>query len=167
MDSDIHRNQDVIEVRRLIDDQMKTLSEHLRQHVRECVSTVLNCAPEELLDTQSLADVWGADSLDFVDIEFRLSELFKVTVSTNALLEIAFRSVADDGTGVVSPHALSRLTILMPEADSTRLTAPLRSSDIERLFSLETFVRLVVWRLIVHEQVPAGARSSSRYASPR
>ena len=44
-------------------------------------------------------------------------------------------------------RALERMRILMPEIPASRLASGLRTHQIPELFTTETFVRLVAWRL--------------------
>jgi hypothetical protein len=49
--------------------------------------------------------------------------------------------------GVLTPAALERLKILMPEVSQARLAPGLKAHQLPNLFTVETFVRLVAWRL--------------------
>jgi hypothetical protein len=48
---------------------------------------------------------------------------------------------------VLTPAALERLKILMPEVSQARLAPGLKAHQLPNLFTVETFVRLVAWRL--------------------
>ena len=52
-----------------------------------------------------------------------------------------------DRAGVLSTQALERLRLLMPEVAPERIAPGLRTHEIPSLFTVETFVRLVAWRL--------------------
>lgn len=97
----------------------------------------------------SLIDDLGAESLDFLDLVFRLETEYRVKIPRDGILLTAREGLASgfDQSGVLSNDALERLRLLMPEVPPERLAPGLRSHQIPNLFTTETFVRLVAWRL--------------------
>ena len=97
----------------------------------------------------SLIDDLGAESLDFLDLLFRLETDYGVKIPRDGV-----RVAAQDGlsegfeqNGILTDQALDRLRVLMPEVPPARFAPGLRTHQIPNLFTAETFVRLVAWRL--------------------
>ncbi len=87
----------------------------------------------------------GAESLDFLDIVFKLEQAFKIQI-TRGEMELAAQGnmSAEEFApqGVISEAGLGRLRELMPEA-SDRISSGLRPAQIVGLFSVRTFVAIV------------------------
>ena len=88
----------------------------------------------------------GAESLDFLDIVFRLEREFGIQI-TRGEMEKASRGEmsAEEFApgGVLSEKGLARLRELMPEA-ADRIKPGLRPNMILTLFSVQTFANMVI-----------------------
>jgi acyl carrier protein len=88
----------------------------------------------------------GAESLDFLDIVFRLEREFGIQI-TRGEMEKASRGEmsAEEFApgGVISERGLARLRELMPEA-ADRIKPGLRPNMILSLFSVQTFANMVI-----------------------
>jgi acyl carrier protein len=142
-------NSQVQEVRNRVDALLAARHDELYGKVLGCIADVLAIDPGKITPAASLIDDLGAESLDFLDLVFRLETDHKIKIPRDGI-----RLVAQDGlgegfeqAGVLTPAALERLRILMPEVAQSRLAPGLRSHQIPNLFTVETFVRLVAWRL--------------------
>lgn len=97
------------------------------------------------LESVLMADL-GAESLDFLDIVFRLERDFSIEI-TRGEMERASRGdmSAEEFApgGVISEAGLARLRELMPEARE-RIKPGLRPSTILTLFSVQTFANMVI-----------------------
>ena len=97
------------------------------------------------LSSVLMADL-GAESLDFLDIVFRLEREFGIQI-TRGEMEKASRGdmSADEFApgGVISERGLERLRELMPEARE-RIRPGWRPSTILTLFSVQTFANMVI-----------------------
>jgi len=115
-------------------------------HVREVVATALGRAVDEVAVTSILMDDLGAESLDFLDIVFQLEQTFAIEITRGEMERAARGDMSDDEfapAGVISEAGLARLRELMPEA-ADRIVPGLRPRQILSLFSVQTFVNLVV-----------------------
>ena len=142
-------NSQVQEVRNRVDGLLAAKHAELYGHVLACVADVLAIDPAKVKPDASLIDDLGAESLDFLDLVFRLETDFKVKIPRDGIRLMAQDGLADgfEQAGVLTPAALERLKILMPEVAQGRLSPGLRSHQLPNLFTVETFVRLVAWRL--------------------
>ena len=142
-------NSQVQEVRERVDKVLAVRHDELYKDVLACVADVLAVDPGKINPHASLIDDLGAESLDFLDLLFRLDTNFKVKIPRDGIRQIAQDGLADgfEQAGVLTPAALERLKILMPEVEASRLAPGLRAHQLPNLFTAETFVRLVAWRL--------------------
>ena len=114
--------------------------------VRQAVAEALAIAELASVRVDSnLMDDLGADSLDFLDIVFRLEQSFGIEITRGEMERAARGSMTDEEFapgGVISEAGLARLRELMPEAKE-RIHEGLRPVEILSVFSVQTFVNLV------------------------
>lgn len=85
------------------------------QKVRECLSGALGIEPEEIQPESSLVRDLGAESIDFIDILFRLEKTFDVKIPSGELFPANLFS--EEGTvlaGRVTPQGLKVLREKLP-----------------------------------------------------
>ena len=115
--------------------------------VAETVAEAIGCEVEKVKLDSSLIDDLGAESIDFVDIIFRLQRLFKVKIPRGQIVEEARGSLSEaefEKAGVVSDAGVARLRAFLSEVPPERFMSPLSLADIPRLFTVETFCKLVI-----------------------
>jgi acyl carrier protein len=142
-------NSQVQQIRDRIDQVLVGRHEELYEKVRRCVADALAIDPVKVTPSASLIDDLGAESIDFLDLVFRLEAEYHVKIPRDGIRVVAQDGLADgfEQGGVLTPEALERLRILMPEVPAGRISQGLRPHQIAGLFTAETFVRLVAWRL--------------------
>jgi acyl carrier protein len=117
----------------------------LGQRVRVLVAESLD-KPLELVKLESsLMDELGAESLDMLDIVFRLERAFGIQITRGEMERAARGDMSDDEfapAGVVSEAGLQRLRALMPEA-TPRIRPGLRPFQILSLFTVQTLANIV------------------------
>lgn len=100
------------------------------------------------LDSNLMTDL-GADSLDFLDVVFKLEQAFDIQITRGEMERAARGDMTDDEfapNGVISEKGLARLRELLPEAGD-RIAPGLKPAKILSLFSVQTFVNLVRGKL--------------------
>ncbi len=115
--------------------------------VAETMADALGCDVEKVKLDASLIDDLGAESIDFLDIVFRLERAFKVKIPRGKILEEARGNLSEsefDKGGVVSEAGVERLKSFLSEVPAERFKSPLAVADIPRLFTTETFCKMVV-----------------------
>jgi acyl carrier protein len=113
----------------------------------ETVADAIDCEVEKVKLDASLIDDLGAESIDFVDIVFRLQRLFKVKIPRGKIVEEARGSLSEaefEKAGVVSDAGVAQLRAFLSEVPPERFKSPLNVADIPRLFTVETFCKLVI-----------------------
>lgn len=116
------------------------------QAVRELVAEALARDVGEVKLESILMEELGAESLDFLDLVFKLERAFDIQITRGEMERAARGTMSDEEfapSGVVSEAGLARLRELMPEA-SHRIQPGLRPAQILSLFSVRTFVNLVL-----------------------
>ena len=115
--------------------------------IAEIIADALPCEIERVRLEASLIDDLGAQSIDFLDIVFRLERAFKVKIPRGKILADARGDLPEsefDQRGVVSEAGLARLKTYLSEVPPDRFVSPLRVADIPRLFTTETFCKIVI-----------------------
>jgi acyl carrier protein len=111
------------------------------------IADALPCEVERVKLDASLIDDLGAQSIDFLDIVFRLERAFKVKIPRGKIVEEARGDLSQaefDEKGIVSAAGLERLKEFLSEVPPARFTTPLKVADIPRLFTTETFCKIVL-----------------------
>jgi acyl carrier protein len=88
-----------------------------------------------------------AESIDFLDLVFRLERAFGVKIPRGKIVEDARGDLPEsdfEQKGVVTEAGLARLRQFLSEVPAGRVRTPLKSADIPRLFTTETFCKVVV-----------------------
>jgi acyl carrier protein len=139
----------VLHIRKIIDEALKTRHADITKSVRACIADVLALDPAKVTADASLITDLGAESLDFLDLVFRLETEYGVKIPRDGIRLAAQDGLADgfEKAGVLTDEALERMRILMPEVPAAKLAKGLRTHQIPELFTMESFVRLVAWRL--------------------
>jgi acyl carrier protein len=115
--------------------------------VAATIADALGCDVEKVkLDASLIGDL-GAESIDFLDIVFRLERAFKVKIPRGKIVEEARGTLSEaefEQGGVVSTAGLERLQAFLDEVPPERFKSPLRVVDIPGLFTAETFCKIVI-----------------------
>ncbi len=115
--------------------------------VAETMADALGRDVAEMTLDASLIDDLGAESIDFLDIVFRLERAFKVKIPRGKLVEDARGPLTEaefEKGGVVTDAGLDRLRTFLSEVPAERFKSPLKVADIPRLFTTATFCKIVL-----------------------
>src|SRR5437899_12881902 len=115
--------------------------------VAETIADALGCDLDEVKPDASLINDVGAESIDFLDIVFRLERAFKVKIPRGKIIEEARGELSEaefEKGGIVSDAGLARLKTFLSEVPAERFTSPLKSAEIPKLFTVETFCKMVI-----------------------
>ena len=109
----------------------------------------LNVDEEDIKPTSTLQGDLGAESIDFLDIVFRLEREFGIHVPRGELfVEQAVMGDAGGGRGgQMTEEDLAALRTRMPYADLTGLDRDRRPDSLTDLFTVGLLVRYVTWKL--------------------
>ncbi len=115
--------------------------------IAEVMADALGCDVEQLQLDVSLIDDLDAESIDFLDMVFRLERAFKLKIPRGKIIEDARGELTEaefERKGVLTEAGLARLRAYLSEVPAERFRSPMKVADVPRLFTVETFCRLVV-----------------------
>lgn len=115
--------------------------------VAEIIADALGCDEEDVKPTSSLINDLDAESIDFLDIVFRLEREFKVKIPRGKAIEEARGELSEaefEQGGIVTPAGVEKLTAYLSEVPSDRFPSPLKAAEIPKLFTIETFCKMVL-----------------------
>ena len=125
--------------------------------VADTIADALGCDLDEVKRDASLINDLGAESIDFLDLVFRLERAFKIKIPRGKIIDNARGSLTEaefEQKGVLSEIGLKQLRSYLSEIPADRFANPMKVKDIPRLFTPETFCKLVVQAQ--HEAKAAG-----------
>ena len=125
--------------------------------VAQIMADALGCDVEQVELGVSLIEGLNAESIDFLDIIFHLERTFKVKIPRGKIVEDArgdLPEAAFEEKGYLTEVGLKLLREYLSEVPADRFRSPMRVADIPRLFTPETFCKVVVRAL---GAVPGGA----------
>jgi len=115
--------------------------------VAQIMADALGCDVEQVGLDVPLIEGLNAESIDFLDIIFHLERTFKVNIPRGKIVEDArgdLPETAFEQKGHLTEAGLERLRKFLSEVPADRFRAPMRVADIPRLFTPETFCKVVV-----------------------
>lgn len=120
----------------------------IMEKVRQSFADALGLEMDEVQPDSKVIGDLGAESLDFLDIAFRLERAFDIRIPRGGV-EAASREGLAEGesyevNGVLTPAALERLTAHMPEVPPSEFRPGLKVSEVPTVFRVHTFYNIVV-----------------------
>jgi acyl carrier protein len=117
--------------------------------VRTTLVDALSVDDDQVTPTARLKADLGAESIDFLDIVFRLEKQFGITIPREELFpESIFQGDATYVSGgKVTPVGLAALEKQMPYADLVEFKKDPRMDKVEDLFTVDLLVRYLEMRM--------------------
>lgn len=115
--------------------------------VAETMADALGCDLEDIKLDVSLIEGLDAESIDFLDMVFRLERAFKIKIPRGKIVENARGALSEaefETGGVVTDAGMAQLRAYLSEIPTDRFKTPMKAKDIPRLFTPETFCKLVI-----------------------
>ena len=123
---------------------MPMTREQIFQTVQETLVDALGVDEEEVTPEATLKGDLGAESIDFLDIVFRLEKGFNIKIPRGELFpEDLLNNPEYVEGGKLTPAGLTQLKAAMPHADFSKLEDNPEVSRMPDLFTVETLVRYV------------------------
>jgi acyl carrier protein len=125
--------------------------------VADTVADALGCDLADVKLDVSLIEDLDAESIDFLDMVFRLERAFKVKIPRGKIVENARGALSEaefEQKGIVTESGMTQLRAYLSEVPASRFKTPMKVKDIPRLFTPETFCKLVI---IAQRETPAAA----------
>jgi acyl carrier protein len=115
--------------------------------VAATMADALGCDVEDIKLDVSLIEGLDSESFDFLDMVFRLERAFKIKIPRGKIVENARGTLTEaefEQKGIVTEAGLAQLKSYLSEVPAERFKTPMKVKDIPRLFTPETFCKLVV-----------------------
>ena len=115
--------------------------------VSATIADALGCDVDEVTPDASLIDDLDAESIDFLDMVFRLERAFKVKIPRGKIVENARGTLTEaefEQNGIVTDVGLKQLKDYLSEVPADRFKTPTKVKDIPRLFTTTTFAKRVI-----------------------
>jgi len=128
--------------------------------VRDAFTEALGLDDDEVSLDQTVIEDLGAESLDFLDIAFRLERTFDIRIPRGGIEDAAKDGVEGEEyevDGVLTASALSSLRKALPEVPADAFCDGLRTSEVPEVFRVATFYNLVV-RLLEQKDTVRAAK---------
>lgn len=118
-------------------------SRAIEEKVQSSIAEALECDPSEVRPNASLMDDLGAESIDLLDINFRIERAFGMKVSDEEMyagsLKLKERNMLVDGK--VTAEGVALIRSKMPDFDLTRFAGgTIYENDLPRLITVETIL---------------------------
>ena len=111
------------------------------------MADALGCDIDDIKLDVSLIEGLDAESIDFLDMVFRLERAFKIRIPRGKIVENARGTLSEaefEQNGLVTDAGLAQLRAYLSEIPAERFRTPTKVKDIPRLFTPETFCKLVI-----------------------
>ena len=115
--------------------------------VQDAFAEALGLDLEEVEYDSKIIDDLGAESLDLLDIVFRLERSFDIKIPRGGIESAAKDGLAEDEAyeinGVLTALGLEKLAEAMPEVPREEFREGLKVAEVPLMFRVATFCRLV------------------------
>ena len=120
------------------------------EELKPLLVEVLGMPVGKLRPDSVLVSDLGAESIDLLDLSFRIEEKFQVRIEANEIEREARKRMPDgvyEKDGYLTEAALAEIRKSLPELDAGKLVKGLRKVDLPALLTVSFFVRLIARKL--------------------
>ena len=109
----------------------------------------LNVDEDEVTPTSTLQGGLGAESIDFLDIVFRLERAFEIRIPNDELFPGSLFQGEPElvQNGLVTEQGLTELSSRMPYANLAGFARDRRLSAVPDLFTVDLLAQYIAWKL--------------------
>jgi acyl carrier protein len=124
-------------------------SETIYEKVTGVLVAALNVDEDELTPTATLQGDLGAESIDFLDIVFRLEREFGIKIPRGELFPDAIFQGNSDfvSDGRLTAQGMDELRQRMPYADLGAFNRDRQLESVPNLFTVDLVTRYIAWKL--------------------
>ncbi len=129
---------------------MSRTREDISGAVQEAVVAALGVEEDEVTPDAALLGDLGAESIDLLDILFRLERKLGVKIQASDLAAYVQGGIPDeefgDENGIITPTGLAQLKKVMPQIDADGLAGKLEAEKVLSLFTVQNLTDMVAER---------------------
>lgn len=122
--------------------------DEIYKKVQEVLVDALGVDEEEVTPNAVIRDDLGAESIDFLDIMFRLEKAFGIKIPRGEMIP---ENLANDPNivkdGVVTPAGIAMLKSKMPHSDFSTFESDPKLDNMSKLFTVNAIVNYVQQKL--------------------
>ena len=122
--------------------------DEIYKKVQGVLVDALSVDEEEVTPTAVIKDDLGAESIDFLDISFRLEKAFNIKIPSGEMMP---ENLASDPNlvkdGKLTPAGLAELKARMPHSDFTEFEKDPEVEKMSKLFTVNTIVNYIEGKL--------------------
>lgn len=119
--------------------------------VQTAVVDALGVDEDEVTPEATLLGDLGAESIDLLDILFRLERKVGVKIQASDLAAYVQGGIPDeefgDDNGIITPKGLAQLKKVMPQIDEDALAGKLEAEKVMSLFTVQNLADMVAERV--------------------
>lgn len=123
---------------------MSLSDQEVFEKVQEVLEEALGVDPEEVTPTATIGEDLGAESIDYLDISFRLEKAFDIKIGETEMFDQSVLSdpqYVQDGT--VTAEGLARLKERMPHADWSGFEEDPKVDNLGDVFTVDMVCKFV------------------------
>jgi acyl carrier protein len=124
------------------------------ERLKPLLVEVLGVSPDLIRMESVLVRDLGAESIDLLDLSFRIETEFMVTIEANEIEREAKKRLpggAYEKDGCLTDAALAEIRQAIPELDPAKLVPGLRKTDLPSLLTVSFFVHLIARKVAAKE----------------
>ena len=129
---------------------MTATNDEIQTAVNEAVVAALGVDEDEVTPNATLLGDLGAESIDLLDILFRLERKLGIKIQASDLGAYVQGGIPDEEfgneAGIVSPVGLAHLKKVMPQLNTDELAGKLEAGKVMSLFTVQNLVSMVAER---------------------
>ena len=126
-------------------------SPEIQTAVQEAVVGALGVGEDEATPDATLMDDLGAESIDLLDMLFRIERKTGTKIQAADLADYVQGGIPDeefgDENGIVTPKGLEQLKKVMPQIDADSLAGKLEAEKVITFFTVDNLATLVAQRV--------------------
>ncbi|MHB1157109.1 MAG: acyl carrier protein [Phycisphaerales bacterium] len=122
--------------------------DEIQAKVKDVLVDALGVDDDEVVPTAALGADLGAESIDYLDISFRLEKAFGIKIEQGEMIpEAALQNPEFVKDGKISDAGMAELKRLMPYADFTALEEDRNVTRVVDVFTVDAMVKFVEMKL--------------------
>ncbi len=112
--------------------------------VKDVMVDALGVDEDEVLPSSTLGPDLGAESIDYLDIVFRLEKAFSIKIDQAEMMpNDVLSNPAYVQAGKITDQGIAELKQKMPHADLSLIESSRKVDDFEKVFTVDTVVKFV------------------------
>ena len=129
--------------------------QEILEELKPLLVEVLGVTPERVRLESVLVSELGAESIDLLDLSFRIEEKFEVRIEANEMERDAIKRLPGgvyEKDGYLTEAAIGEIRKSLPELDPGKFAKGLRKVDLPSLLTVSFFVQLIASKLAAKKE---------------